>query len=156
MPERCAIYCRVSSENPDTTPLAVQEEECRKAAEERGYEVVGVYTDTSSQGALGQPGFSDVLQAIKDGIADIVMATAIDRLSRDATNVYIIMDDIEKAGGQLEFANQEFEDTPEGRFLRSVQAFMAKVELARLSHRTRQGHQENLQPGDWEEHPDGQ
>ncbi len=139
---RCLIYCRVSSDRQaadDKTSRAHQEERCRLACQARGYEVADVFHEVDKRWVFDRPELNRVRQAIKDGSADIVMAMVMDRFSGDQRHLYILMDEIERHGGRLEFADEEYDDTPTGRFLRAVRVFMAEVEIERLSGRVRAG-----------------
>jgi DNA invertase Pin-like site-specific DNA recombinase len=141
---RVIAYCRVSSEKQatsDKTSHEYQEKRIRKVCEERGYTVVQVLQEVDKRWELDRPELAKAIRAIKDGEADVLMAMVMDRLSGDTKHLYLILDDVEKAGGRLEFADQTFEDTPEGRFLRSVMTFMSELEILRISARSRQGHQ---------------
>jgi site-specific DNA recombinase len=147
---RVIIYCRVSSQQQatdDKSSHEYQERRCREACEARGYEVVQVLKEVDKRWELDRPELDKARQAIKGGQANILMAMVMDRLSSDTKHLYLILDDIERAGGRLEFADQEFEDTPEGRFLRSVATFMAELEILRIKARARQGHESSALAG---------
>lgn len=150
---RAIIYCRVSSEREAAdakTSLDNQEATCRRACAERGYEVVQVLQQVASRSALDRPELEKAIRAIDGAEADILMATTMDRLSGGSKHAYILLEDIAEAGGRVEFVDQ---DASEVRFLQSIRAFLAEVELERLSHRVRQGIGEKLQLGG---SPDGQ
>lgn len=144
---RAIIYCRVSSEKQAAdakTSLDNQEATCRRACEDRDYKVVQVLNEVDKRWELDRPELAKAREAIRTGEADILMAMTVDRLSGDGKHLYLILDDIEKAGGRLEFADQELEDTPDGQFLGNLQTFLAEAELEYLAHRSRQGVQQKI------------
>jgi DNA invertase Pin-like site-specific DNA recombinase len=141
--KRVIAYCRVSSEQQatdDKTSHEYQEERIRKACAERGYTVVQVLKEVDERWETDRPELNKAVHAIKHGEADVLMAMILERLTVDTRHMYMILDDVEKAGGRLEFADQVFEDTPEGRFLRDVYRFMGELEVFRIGARSRQGH----------------
>lgn len=50
-------------------------------------------------------------------------------------------------------SSQEFEDSPEGRFIKGVQSFMAEVEVEEMARRIRLGHEKRGQQAYREERP---
>ncbi len=54
---------------------------------------------------------------------DVVVAYAVDRLSRNQNHIGVLFDEVDQAGAQLQFLTEKFEDTATGRFilLRRVQ-----------------------------------
>ncbi|CAN5774242.1 recombinase family protein [soil metagenome] len=141
--KRAIAYTRVSSAQQagdDKFSHEYQEERIRRACKARGYDVVMVLYEVEKRWELDRPELNKARQAIRDGKADVLMSMTMDRFSSEQTHLYILLFEIEQAGGQLEFADQHYEDTLEGEFLRNVANFMAKVEIERISRRARQGH----------------
>ena len=57
---------------------------CRQYAKRKGWEVVAVYQDPAVSGRiLDRRGYKDLLRALEDKQFDVVIAEAIDRVSRD-------------------------------------------------------------------------
>lgn len=148
--ERAIIYCRVSSEKQagdDKSSHDHQEQRCRQACAARGYTVAQVIHEVDKRWELDRAGLQQAIRAVREGAADVVMAMVMDRLSGDQRHLYIILEDIEGNGGRLEFADQQYEDSAFGRFLRNVYAFMSEVETERISARSRQGKQGAIDAG---------
>lgn len=139
---RALIYCRVSSaqQADDGTSLDTQEARCRAYCAEHGYQVIGVHSDTHTGIEYRQrPGLSALREQVRAGIAGVVVCYAVDRLSRNQAHLYIVAEEIEDAGGRLEFVTESFEDSAVGRFMRSVQSFFAEIEHEKIKERTTRG-----------------
>src|SRR5688500_17541249 len=92
-PPRAVIYCRVSTskQEEDGTSLGTQEAACRAYCAERGYEVVGAFSDTYTGAEYRQrPGLSAVRERVRAAGADRVVSFAIDRLSRNQAHLAIL------------------------------------------------------------------
>ncbi|WP_440221457.1 recombinase family protein [Dietzia sp. MNB45] len=85
MQHRTAIYSRIS-EDPKRTGLGVarQLEDCRNYALERGWDVVAELSDNDISAYSGKPrpGYRSLLELIKSGQVDYVLAWHTDRLHR--------------------------------------------------------------------------
>ncbi len=141
-PKRAAIYCRVSTsgQEQEGTSLQTQEEACRKYAVEHGYAIGQVYTDSHTGAELYErKGMTRLREGARGGLIDTVIAYTVDRLSRNQAHVYIIADEMERAGVSLEFVTERFEDSAVGKFIRSAKAFAAELELESIKERTMRG-----------------
>ncbi len=138
---RAAVYCRVSSEKQeDNFSLPTQEEACREYAEARGYAVVEVYREIYTGTALWErPQLAVLRDRVRRGEIDVVVAYAIDRLSRKQTHLAIVADECERAGVDLRFATEEFEKTAIGEFIRGAKTFAAELEREKIHERTMRG-----------------
>src|ERR1700685_2793621 len=81
-PRRAALYLRVSTDGQtvDNQRLALE-----AVCEQRGWQVVQVYSDNGASGAKGRnqrPGLDALLKDASRGRFDVVMAWALDRLGR--------------------------------------------------------------------------
>ncbi len=85
---RCALYARYSSDNQREASIDDQLRICQIRAEREGWSVVGTFTDAAISGATTlRPGYQALLEAIRKGQVDIVLAESLDRLSRDLEHV---------------------------------------------------------------------
>lgn len=131
--KRVVIVCRVSTVGQeDNYSLGVQEDQCRKASAERGYQVVAVYRDVISASIRERPGLSAAIDLIESNQADILMTSVLDRLTRDQTHAVLLMDEVERAGGAVEFALEELDDSPMGMMIMAIKAGVAALERERL------------------------
>ncbi|WP_374383960.1 recombinase family protein [Dongia sp.] len=98
--KRAAIYARYSSDLQSPTSIEDQVRLCRRRASEIGAEVVDVYSDAAISGArlLGRPEIARMLKDAKAGRIDIVIAEALDRLSRDQEDIAAIYKRLAHAG----------------------------------------------------------
>lgn len=148
--DRAAIYIRVSSsqQEVDGTSLESQEAACNAYARERGYSVVGIYSDTYSGAYYRErPGLTEMRALIASGGLDVVIVYALDRLSRDQLHTAVILDEIEHHGARLDLVTEEFEDSVTGKFIRSVKAFAAELEREKITERTQRGRKARVQSG---------
>jgi DNA invertase Pin-like site-specific DNA recombinase len=149
--EKCLVYCRVSSKKQaedDKTSLDTQEAECRKACEERGYEVVGVYRETFPRSDRNRPLLNHLRQRLRAGEATVAMAMVIDRLSGDQQDVYVLVDEAQQYKARWEFAREEFEETAFGRLYMSVKSFRAEAEIETMSVRVKDGNRAKKEKGE--------
>lgn len=139
---KAAIYCRVSTamQEEEGSSLDTQEERCRAYAAERGWQVVTVYRETHTGSELWErPQLTALRETVREGAVDVMLAYALDRLSRKQTHVAIIADDCERAGAVLAFVTEDFEKSAVGTFLRSAKAFAAELEREKIAERTQRG-----------------
>ena len=143
------IYSRVSTDaqEKDGSSLVTQERAGIEYAQTVGRRVVKCIRDTASGFTLDRPGIQEVRQMVRAGLVDVVIAYAVDRLSRNQNQVGVLFDKMEQAGVLLEFVTENFEDTAVGRFIRSARAFVAEVEREKISERTTRGKTERARSG---------
>jgi len=140
--QTAVIYTRVSTnkQEEDGTSLTTQDERCRAYAADRGWQVSGIYSDTSTGAQYRErPGLSALRELLRSGSVDVVLAYALDRLSRNQAHVYILAEEIEQHSSRLALVTEDFEDSAVGRFIRSAKAFAAEVEREKITERTQRG-----------------
>lgn len=106
---RCAIYARYSSEHQHERSIDDQVRLCRERACAMGGEVVGIYADYAISGAhlKSRPEASRLLKESQENRFDVVIAEALDRLSRD-------QEDVAGLYKRLRFANVKLITLSEG------------------------------------------
>ncbi|MBC8269387.1 MAG: recombinase family protein, partial [Rhodospirillaceae bacterium] len=89
---RAAIYARYSSDLQSETSIDDQVRLCREHAERNSITVSGVFTDYAISGGTlsNRPGMLSLMQAAKRGDFDVVIAEALDRISRDQEDIAAI------------------------------------------------------------------
>src|SRR5687768_3015189 len=108
---RAAITARISTDGQeDGTSVESQLAACRTYCQERGYDVVMEEPETGSAYSLERPGLLRILEAMRAGRVEVVVALALDRLSRKQTHVAILADEFESLGCRMEFVTETFED----------------------------------------------
>jgi site-specific DNA recombinase len=149
---RAAIYTRVSStgQEQDGTSLETQETACRAYIADHGYNLDSshVYREVYSGASLwDRPQLTRARTAIRDGEVDVLVAYALDRLSRSQAHVYILDDEFTRHGCRWEFVTERFEDSATGRFLQGAKAFAAELEREKIIERTVRGRRASARNG---------
>lgn len=138
---RAAIYTRISKDT-EGTELGVtrQQDDCRREAERRGWNVADVYTDNdvSATRSKVRPEYQRMLRDIRSGHIQAVVVWSIDRLTRTPRELEDIIDLADRHGLALANVGGNTDlSTPEGRvFARNLGAF-ARYETDNLSKRLR-------------------
>ena len=85
---KVALYARYSSDNQRDASIEDQLRLCRLHAEKQGWTVVDSYTDRAISGAsLLRPGVQELINDAMRGKFAVVLAEAMDRLSRDQEDI---------------------------------------------------------------------
>ncbi|TJZ82031.1 recombinase family protein [Paracoccus hibiscisoli] len=83
-PPRALIYARYSSDLQSASSTEDQIRVCRQLCATQGWVVVDTVEDRAVSGASHlRPGFQRLHEAARDGVCDVIVAEALDRLSRD-------------------------------------------------------------------------
>src|SRR5688572_7008662 len=102
---RAITYARVSTDaqERDGTSLDTQERACLDFARAQGWLAVESVRDAASGFSLDRPGIERVRQLLRAGAVDVVLAYAVDRLSRNQNHIGVLVDEIQQSGARLEF-----------------------------------------------------
>ena len=86
---RAAIYARYSSDLQSAASIDDQVRLCRERSSQLGYEVVEIFSDyaISASTLRNRPGMMALMDAARQGQIDVVLAEALDRISRDQEDV---------------------------------------------------------------------
>ena len=97
---RVAIYARYSSDNQRDASIEDQFRICREQAEREKQKVVGTYKDAGISGSsiIHRPGIQALLRDAQTGQFDIVLAEALDRISRDQADIATLYKHLKFAG----------------------------------------------------------
>ena len=137
---RAAIYLRVSLD-PTGEMLTVtrNEEDCRKLAEQRNWQIVETFTDNSisAKGTKKRPAFDAMLRAIENGEIDTVVAWSLDRLTRNARDRLALVEACRKHGTIISVVKGSDMDptTAAGRLVIGVLGEAAQMEIDMKSER---------------------
>lgn len=137
MTNRACIYVRVSTiaqAEEEKASLQAQEEDCRKLCESKGYEVVTVLSDIASGATKRRPQFQRMLEGIREGEYDIVIAWTTDRLSRSIYATSALMEALEGRRCEVECAREAVDLD-----MLALHAAVGQVELRRIKERTSMG-----------------
>src|SRR5918998_1193144 len=146
---RAIVYARVSTDaqERDGTSLDTQERACLQFAKEQGWQVIEPIRDAASGFSLDRPGIDSLRHLLRTGAVDVVVAYAVDRLSRNQNQIGVLFDEVQQAGARLEFVTERFEDTAVGRFILAARAFVGEVEREKMGERTTRGKIERARSG---------
>ena len=96
---RAVIYARYSSENQREASIEDQVRECRAFIDRQGWAYQHAYTDRALSGASTlRAGYQLLLQEAREGRFDVVVAEALDRLSRDQEDIAALYKRLRFAG----------------------------------------------------------
>ena len=135
--KRCVIYMRVSTvdQHPET-----QLHDLRLMAQQRGYDLVGEYTDRITGTKAKRPGLDDLLRHARRGCFDVVLVWASDRLARSVRHFLEVLDELNHLG--IEYVSfRENIDTggPLGRAVVIIIGAIAELERNLIVERVRAG-----------------
>jgi site-specific DNA recombinase len=147
--KRAVIYARVSSldQADNGTSLESQATACQKYAEQNGYSVVETFKESKSGASLDRPLLDRVREMVRIGETDAVIFFALDRLSRDETDMLILAREWKKRGVEMKCATVALEDTPQGQFMLTLLAAVGKLERATIMERTMRGKKTTAKAG---------
>jgi DNA invertase Pin-like site-specific DNA recombinase len=135
-PKRAALYVRVSTSNRAARNQAVyeqnpevQEQPLRQLAEQRGWDVVKVYSDRMSGSKEDRPGLKALMADARRGAFDIVVVWRFDRFARSIEQLVTSLAEFRHLG--IDFVScQESLDTgtPMGKAMFTIIGAMAELE----------------------------
>ncbi len=139
-----AIYARYSSDLQRDASIEDQIRLCKERAKREGWRVINCYTDHAISGAsLIRPGMQMLLQDAQAGKFDVIVAEAIDRLSRD-------QEDIAHIYKRTRFANVRIVTLSEGDVNElhiGLKGTMGALFLKDLADKTRRGLRGRVEAG---------
>jgi DNA invertase Pin-like site-specific DNA recombinase len=155
---RAAIYCRISRDrHGDMLGVDRQERACRELVERRGWSVAGIYLDDDLSAYSGKyrPGYERMLDDVKGGSVDVIVALHPDRLHRRPIELEHFIDVVEATGCAVETVNAGKLDlsTRSGRTTARLLGTVARDESEAKSERLRAKHAELVDRGRWKGGP---
>jgi len=99
---RAVIYARYSSDQQREASIEDQIRLCKEKVAREGWSLVQVYRDAGISGATAlRPGYQALLEGAREAAFDVVVAEALDRLSRDQEDIAALFKRLQFAGIQL-------------------------------------------------------
>lgn len=142
--KNAAIYCRVSTEDQarEGYSLLEQQEKLKDLCKYRDYNIYDIYEDAgiSAKDMEHRPQFQKMLESVRDGKVDVIVAYKLDRLTRSVRDLEILISELEKYECSLECAMDDINtSTANGRFFVRMLTVLSQLEIERVSERTKFG-----------------
>jgi site-specific DNA recombinase len=151
MSQRAALYARVSTARQEQEQtVASQLEALENAATAMGLTVPAGrrYIDDGISGArLDRPGLDALRDAAADGLIDVVLVHAPDRLARNYVHQVVLVEELTNRGVHVHFVECPATERAEDRLLVQMQGIIAEYERAKIMERTRRGRIHKLRAG---------
>ena len=113
---RCGIYVRVSTDEQRDNGYSIDSQlrMIKEYCEKNEYSIVGVYNDAGYSGKnINRPQFTQLLEDIKSGLIDKVIAYRLDRISRSIADFSQLLIMFDKYNVKFVSATENFDtDTP--------------------------------------------
>ncbi|MFT4250995.1 MAG: recombinase family protein [Caulobacter sp.] len=137
---RVAVYARYSDEKQSPNSIEDQVRVCRLHSDKQGWQVVEVYSDAAISGStvILRPGVRALLRDAMAGRFDLVLAEAMDRLSRDQADIASVFKRMQFAGVPI-FTLSEGEVSELHVGLKGTMNALFLKELAAKTHRGLRG-----------------
>jgi DNA invertase Pin-like site-specific DNA recombinase len=148
---RAGIYVRISQDR-EGAGLGVQrqEDDCRRLAERRGWDVVEVFADNdvSAYSGKARPAWNLLREAIEAGGVDAVVCWHVDRLTRSPRELEDVIDYAERRGVELATVTGDIDlATPTGRMVARMLGAAARHEAEHKAERQRRERRANAEAG---------
>ena len=141
---RAALYARYSTDQQNEASIADQLRVCRQRAEREGWQVVRTYEDAAISGdsMILRPDVQAMVQDARAGEFDLVLAEALDRVSRDQADTATLYKHLQFARVPLvTLAEGEISELHVG--LKGTMNALFLKDLAKKTHRGQRGRVEN-------------
>ena len=135
---RTAIYARVSTSDQHA---AMQVEELRLVAKQRGWSVVGEYIDEGvSGGKQSRPALDKMMAAVRDGQVQVVAVWRFDRFARSTQHLLAALEEFRLIGVDFISIRESVDtSTATGKMVFTFLAAVAEFEKALIVERVRAG-----------------
>ena len=140
----CGLYTRVSTEDQarEGFSLGEQKERLEALCKFKGYEVYKHYEDAGISAKTGnkRPAFDEMLEDMKQGKINTIVALKIDRLNRSVYDWEKLMKLIDEYNGDIVCANDDINTTTaNGKMIARLLMSVSQNEIERTSERTKIG-----------------
>ncbi|KND59714.1 hypothetical protein BVER_00451c [Candidatus Burkholderia verschuerenii] len=145
---RVALYARYSSDNQSAASIEDQFRLCREQAKRERWRIVGTYEDAAISGAstILRPGIQKLVRDAQGGVFTILLAEALDRISRDQADVATLYKHLKFAGVTIvTLAEGEISELHVG--LKGTMNALFLKDLAMKTHRGLRGRVEKGKAG---------
>ena len=136
---KVSLYARVSTDDKGQDP-ETQMDIIRDIAKKRGYEIEGEYIDYASGKDANRPQWKLIIQKIKNGETQGIMALRLDRVMRSVKHLCETIEILKENEAKLIFSDMEFDpDNPNSALTINILSSIAEWERQIISQRTKEG-----------------
>lgn len=151
---RASIYCRISKDREGAgLGVGTQEKDCRDLAKRIGASIVSVHTDNDLSAYSGKPrpGYAALLEEVRGGQVDAVLAWHTDRLHRSPAELEAYILACEPAGVATHTVKAGPIDlsTPSGRMVARTLGNHARYEVEHAVERMQRAKRRSAEAGKW-------
>jgi site-specific DNA recombinase len=148
---RVAIYVRVSTQRQTQTQSIDQQlDRLREVVANRGWTLSDehVFRDDGYSGSsLRRPGLDRLRDQASLARFDLILITDPDRLARNYVHQVLLLEELQRHGCRVEFADRPLSDDPHDQLLLQIRGAVAEYERTLIAERTRRGRLHKLQSG---------
>ena len=148
---RTAIYVRVSTDDQRDSGYSIDSQirELTNYCKKKKYDIVDIYNDAGYSGKnMNRPNIQRLLNDIKRGCIDIVLAVKVDRLTRSNYDGQNLLKTLEKYNVQLELIYEQYDiDNHYGEMMFGMNLLFAQRERKEISARTKKCLEEAVKEG---------
>ena len=154
-PISCGLYTRVSSRHQlesNYSSLEAQKEKLEAYCKsQENYAVYRIYEDGGhSADSLNRPALKELLQDVREGKLNCVLAYKIDRITRSVKDFHVLMELFDRYKVKFVSITQSLDtQSPMGRLLRNILLDFAQFEREMTADRTRDKMQQRAAKGLW-------
>ncbi len=136
--KRAAIYARVSTPEQH---VETQLYDLRQLAQQRGFEVVGEYTDNGVSGTKARrPGLDSLMSDARKRKFSVVLVAAFDRVARSTRHFLQVTSELDSLGVEFVSRRENIDTSgPMGRLFLTLIASIAELEADLIKERIRAG-----------------
>jgi DNA invertase Pin-like site-specific DNA recombinase len=135
--KRAALYCRVSTGEQH---LETQLLDLRELAKQRGFEIVGEYTDVISGAKSKRPGLDRLMADARRRRFDVLLVAAIDRIARNVRHFLEVLDELNHLSIQFVSLRESIDTSgPLGRAIVVIVGAIAELERSLIVERVKAG-----------------
>jgi site-specific DNA recombinase len=146
------IYARKSTDDPKRQLRSIEDQiaENRELAKRLNLKIVEIFREEQTAKTPGRPVFNEMLERIKKGEANGILAWHPDRLARNSLDggQIIWLVDIAKIVA-LKFPSYQFEPTPQGKLALALEFGISKYYVDKLSADITRGQRQKVLNGIW-------
>lgn len=139
-----AVYIRVSTEDQarEGFSLGEQKEKLLQLCSFKGYEVFKIYEDAgiSAKDMEHRPAFQEMIEDVKKGNINVIVALKLDRLTRSVYDIEKLMKFVNDYECDIDcMADESNTTTSNGRMVMRIMTSVSQNEIEKCSERTKFG-----------------